>query len=181
VTEAIAKGQKAADIVALSLGTATVALPWPKPGETPSPYLTSKAEAGIVPDLRKLATSILDDPPDIATYLAHVMTGGGDGLNRPPADSRIVRMNPLISPVKNAAQQWSAPASMTSAQFAYLAKLDMDAVEQAQVDAISRYADLWLKNEALNQPIRMNGDTLDRELGQSRFSDATAAWNAIKE
>ena len=31
-----------------------------------------------------------------------------------------------------------------------------------------------------NQPIRMNGQTLARELGQSKFSEAKAAWNAIK-
>jgi hypothetical protein len=58
--------------------------------------------------------------------------------------------------------------------------LDMDAVEQPQVDAISEYGDLWLQSVAPNQPIRMNGDTLDRELGQSTFQNAIAAWSAIK-
>jgi uncharacterized protein len=53
-----------------------------------------------VADLKKLATAILDDPPDIASYLAHVMTGSGSGV-RAPARSRIVRMNPLMSPVKD--------------------------------------------------------------------------------
>ena len=130
-------------------------------------------------DLQKLATSILDDPPDIATYLAHVMTGSGIGLNLPAADSRIVRMNPLISPVGGTGA-WIAPGSMTAEQFSYLANLDMDAVEQAQVDAISQYADLWIQNTAPNQPIRMNGDTLVAELGQNRFQGAVAAWNAIK-
>jgi hypothetical protein len=56
----------------------------------------------------------------------------------------------------------------------------MDSVEQEQVDAISDYAELWLQDQALNQPIRMNGDTLKRELGQSSFSAAKAAWQAIK-
>jgi hypothetical protein len=72
-------------------------------------------------------------------------------------------MNPLISPVKTAGA-WSAPGSMSAAQFTYLAKLDMDAVQQAEVDAIQKYADLWVQNTAPNQPIRMNGDTLDPEL-----------------
>ena len=58
---------------------------------------------------------------------------------------------------------------MSAAQFTYLAKLDMDAVEQAQVDAISNYADLWVQGLAPNQPIRMNGDTLHPELGQGTF------------
>ena len=111
------------------------------------------------------------------------MTGSGIGLNLPPADSRIVRMNPLISPVKksvNGTDVWAAPGSMHAEQFKYLVDLEMDAVEQPQVDAISQYADLWLKDETLNQPIRMNGDTLKRELGQMTFGAAKAAWEAIK-
>lgn len=89
-------------------------------------------------------------------------------------------MNPLISPVKTTTGGWSAPGPMTAAQFTYWAKLDMDAVEPPQVDAISRYADLWLQNLALNQPLRMNGGTLAPELGQNTFTTAEAAWNAIK-
>ena len=121
-------------------------------------------------DLHKLASSIVDDPPDIATYLAHVMTGSGN---------RIVRMNPLVSPVRKAGA-WTPPGAMTAAQFTYLAGLDMDAVPQAQVEAICNYADLWVQNIAPNQPIRMDGDTLACELGQTTFEDAAAAWKAIR-
>jgi hypothetical protein len=179
VTEAIAKSQDPLNLAVLSIGTASVALPWQQPGQPPSPYVPQIVDPGFVTDLRKLATSILDDPPDIATFLAHVMTGSGLGLNKPPADSRIVRMNPLISPVMRA-RAWSAPGSMSAAQFTYLAKLDMDAVQQAEVNAISNYGDLWVQSVAPNQPIRMNGDTLVSELGQSSFQDAVAAWNALK-
>jgi hypothetical protein len=97
-----------------------------------------------------------------------------------PVNYFDARMNPLISPVRNAAGAWSAPGSMTAAQFTYLAKLDMDAVQQAQVDAISSYADLWIQSAAPNQPIRMDGDTLVRELGRDRFQSCEDAWNAIK-
>ncbi len=48
------------------------------------------------------------------------------------------------------------------------------------IDASEKYADMWVQNEAPNQPIRMDGDTLVRELGQSWFKDAAAAWNAIR-
>jgi uncharacterized protein len=75
------------------------------------------------------------------------MTGSGIGLNKPPADSRVVRMNPLISPVKKAGV-WTAPGSMSAAQFKYLANLDVDAVQQAQVNAISAYADVWVSSNA---------------------------------
>lgn len=163
VTEAVAKNQDPLNMAVLSVGTASVALPWPQPGQPSSPYVQQIVDPGFVTDLRKLATSILDDPPDIATFLAHVMTGSGLGLNKPPADSRVVRMNPLISPVMKAVA-WSAPGSMSAAQFTYLAKLDMDAVQQAEVNAISNYGDLWVQSVAPNQPIRMNGDTLVSEL-----------------
>jgi len=178
VTEAIGIGQNPMNLAVLSLGTATVALPWPAPGEESSPYVRKMDDPGVIPDLRKLASSILDDPPDIASFLAHVMTGSGTGLNNPVADSRIVRMNPLISPVRTAGV-WSAPGSMSAAQFTYLANLDMDAVQQAEVDAISRYADLWLQGQAPNQPIRMDGDTLTPELGQATYQGAAAAWRTI--
>jgi len=179
VTEAMVKGQNPLNLAVLSIGTASVALPWPQPGEESSPYVQKLDAPQVVTDLRKLASSILDDPPDIATFLAHVMTGSGRDLNNPATDSRVVRMNPLISPVKKG-DVWSAPGSMSAAQFTYLAKLDMDAVEQAQVDAISKYADLWVQGAAPNQPIRMDGDTLRRELGQDTFQGAVAAWQAIR-
>jgi hypothetical protein len=69
---------------------------------------------------------------------------------------------------------------MTADEFAYLASLDMDAVEQPEVDAIIAYADLWLAGVAPNQPLRMDGDTLEPELGGGTFQEALAAWNAIK-
>ena len=88
-------------------------------------------------------------------------------------------MNPLISPVSKAGI-WSAPGSMSEDQFTYLANLDMDAVEQAQVDAISWYADLWVQGGAPNQPIRMDGRTLSPELGETTFQAAATAWRAIE-
>ncbi|HTF70514.1 MAG TPA: hypothetical protein VK638_48360 [Edaphobacter sp.] len=184
VTEAIVKGQESTNIVALSIGTATVRLPVARAGEQLAPpFVREIVEPGIKNDLSKLATSILDDPPDIATFLAHVMTGGGVGLGTQLADSRIIRMSPLVSPVKklvNGTEVWSAPSSMTPEQFKNLVNLDFDAVEQTQVAEIMGYADIWVKGEAPNQPIRMNGDTLVRELGQDRFGTAKAAWEAIR-
>ena len=179
VTEAIMRNQDPINLAALSIGTASVALPWPVAGQPASPFVQQLVNPGFVTDLHKLATSILDDPPDAATFVAHVMTGSGVGLNKPPADSRIIRMSPLISPVRKAGI-WSAPGTMSAAQFTFLAKLDLDAVKQAEVNAISTYADIWVQGTAPNQPIRMNGDTLEAELGQVTFPNALASWNAIK-
>lgn len=184
VTEAIVMGQLSTQIVALSLGSATVALPWRTGGDpVKSIFVQPVSGSGLVSDLRKLATSILDDPPDVASFLAHVMTGGGNGVPA-PADSRIVRMNPLISPMGTPGN-WISPglaaSPMTRSQFSYLVNLDMDAVEPAQVAAISSLADLWISGTARNQPLRMDGDTLERELGQGSFPEALAAWQRLKQ
>ncbi len=136
-------------------------------------------DPGLVTDLRKLATSILDDPPDISSFLAHVMTGGRGDLPA-PAQSRIVRMNPLISPMGQPGS-WRPPGGLTAAQFTYLTRLDMDAVKQPQVDAIAHFANLWLSGNVGNQPLRMKGDTMALELGYSTFPDAAAAWRSLRK
>jgi hypothetical protein len=181
VSEAIGLEQAPENIVALSLGTGAVALPAAPPGSPHSNYTRLPSETGLRNDLKKLAESILDDPPDAATFVAHLMTGAGSGL---PAglSSRIARMNPLISPVASppgSADPWTPPGTMTRDQFRYLLNLDMDAVEQNQVDAILQFADSWLNDQARNQPIRMDGTTLKCELGQERFSLAQKAWEAL--
>ncbi len=179
VTEAVIATPSGTEIVALSIGTATVALPWPKPGEEGSPYVRQPSAEGLLNDLPKLAGSILDDPPDMASFVAHVLTGRGAGL---PAgiDSRIVRMNPMISPERGADGMWTAPGDLTGDEFLTLKELGMDAIEQTDVDSIAHYADLWVQDRTRNQPVRMDGDSLDCEIGQPRFGAAKAAWQAIR-
>jgi hypothetical protein len=172
LTEAVVLGQKPGDVVVLSIGTGTVFLPLADPGAKPSPYELPRTDSDVVTDLRKLATSILDDPPDAATFVAHAMPVG--------VASRIVRMNPLIAPIRDAGGKWTQPPGLTVAQFKYLCDLDMDAVGQNDVMAITQYCDLWLKNQAPNQPIRMDGATLKTEIGYDRYGAAKTAWLAIK-
>jgi len=179
VTEAITLSQSPTDIVALAIGTGSVLRPLARPGED-SPLAQPIGKPCFVNDLRKVATAILDDPPDVATFLAHVMTGGGRGLRKPAADSRIVRMSPLISSVRKRGKLRPECRSITDEEFEKLANLDLDVIQQSDVDLISRYADLWLDDKAPNQPIRMNGDTFEPELGQKSFKKALAAWKAIR-
>lgn len=178
VTEAVVLGQNPTDIAALSLGTGSVLLPPLPTGAPPSVFESARVDSSLVTDLRKLATSILDDPPDAATFLAHVMTGGQKGVPD-PAVSRIVRMNPLISPVKDGSGNWKAPNGMTAAQFKYLCGLDMDAIENYEVNFIADYTSLWLTDQAPNQPIRLNGATLAAEIGYAWFGEARNAWRTI--
>jgi len=178
VTEAVTLGNDPANVIALSLGTATVVWPWPQAGEEDSPYVQQPSPIGLVNDLSKLAGSILDDPPDLATFVAHVLTGSGAGLPD-PLKSRIVRMSPLVSPIKDANGAWRPPAGMMLAQFKLFAKTPMDAVAQSDAQAIANYAKSWLADQTYNQSIRMNTDTLECELGQLLYSAAKAAWNGL--
>lgn len=176
VIEALMLGKKPDEIAALSIGTGTVCLPPAASGQ--APYVRTPKPSGLIGDLTKLATLILDDPPDAATFNAHVMTAGGAGVN-PPAISRIVRMNPLISPVGGAGR-WTAPTGMTAEAFDQLVKLEIDAVACDNAKAICDFADLWLKGSVSNQPIRMDWDTLTCEVGYPSFAQACAAWNAVR-
>jgi hypothetical protein len=129
-------------------------------------------------DLEKMAGSIVDDPPDAASFVAHVLTGGSPGLPA-PVDSRVVRMNPLVSPVRDAGGNWTLPEGLDEDAFSTLANLAMDAVEQDQVLAIQDFASLWLQDKVSNQPIRVDA-SLKPELGPGLYSQAKAAWLAVR-
>ncbi|MDD3029397.1 MAG: patatin-like phospholipase family protein [Alphaproteobacteria bacterium] len=178
VTEAIVLGHEAKDIVVLSLGTASVVLPPAEQGKA-TPYVSQRSKPDLLADINKLAKAIVADPPDAATFMAHVVTGGGKDLPT-PAVSRIVRMNPLICPVKDKQGGWIAPAGLSAQEFSALCDLDMDAVEQSQVEMIRKYADFWLSDKVPNQPIRMDGTTLQMEIGHHVFSLARDAWGVLR-
>ena len=177
VTEAIVLGHAPTEVAALSIGTSSPALVGP-PRDDASPFYQARPKQGLLNDLAKLASSVTDEPPDIATFLAHVMTGGRAGVAA-PAVSRIVRMNPLRSPVPDGAG-WKAPGGMTPAQFGLFNNIAMDVLDPHQFAYITEYADYWLAGQAPNQPIRMNSDTLANELGYGTFAEAKAAWRAIR-
>ncbi|HSC46652.1 MAG TPA: patatin-like phospholipase family protein [Gammaproteobacteria bacterium] len=178
VTEAAVLEQRPEDVIALSLGTGSVFLPMPAPGTALSTYETPRKPTSLVRDLKKLALAILDDPPDAASFHVHVMTGSGSNLPS-PAVSRLVRMNPLLSPVRDTEGQWAPPGGMSGEEFLTLCDLGMDALAQDEVDRIGRLADLWLVDKVRNQPIRLNGSTLDAEIGYESFGAARAGWEAL--
>jgi uncharacterized protein len=181
LVEAVVLGHAAADIRVLSLGTGSVSLPLAAPGASPSPLEAARPTSSLTADLGKLATAILDDPPDAATFIAHAMTGGGAGM-QPPVISRIVRMSPLLGPFPNPAGGWTPPPGWSLAQFLYLCNIGMDAVAQTDVAYIDDYCSAWLDGRAPNQPIRPNGATFDPrnpEIGYATFGEAQAAWQAL--
>lgn len=181
VTEAIGKQASIEDIIVLSLGSAVTALPDLPPGQPPSPLFSKPRRSAWLGDITNAAEAILDDPPDIATFLAHVMISTGNEL-RPhqenDVESRVVRMNPLFSPVKKSGE-WSPPGDLTLDQLELLIGLNLDAIAKQEVDAVVHYAELWIKDKAPNQPIRANGKSLHPEIGQSNFTHALAVWKKL--
>lgn len=181
LVEAAVLGNAVEDMRILSLGTATLSLPLAGPGAPASPYEAPRPTSSLATDLKKLATAILDDPPDAATFIAHAMTGGNAGLKL-PIQSRIIRMSPLISPLPAVTGEWVAPGDWPVAQFQYLCGIDMDAVSAFDISYVDDYCSVWLVDRAPNQPIRGNGvrfDPWNPEIGYARFSEAHQAWQAL--
>jgi len=179
VTEAISAQVNSTDIRALSIGTGNLLRPLAGVNDPPNPLFAPRIDSSLIKDITKLASSILDDPPDAASFVAHAMVGGQNGLN-PPEQSRIVRLNALISPVQSAAGGWTFPQGMTPANFNYLAALPMDAIEPSQVSAIDDFGNRWIAGAVPNQPIRLDSSTLRTEVGYNIFGDALAAWRRIR-
>lgn len=178
VIEALANGKKPEDIVVLSIGTGSVFLPLEGEGETEHPALMQKREIpSLIKDIKKMATSILDDPPDAATFISHVAL-----KNRLPAtehqipvtDGSVIRMNPLIQPIQKNGK-WTVPEGLQINDFEALVQMDMDAINQTQIDTIKRFCTAWLNNGVPNQSIRANRN-LVCEIGHDRFAMAKENW-----
>jgi hypothetical protein len=195
ITEALANGTDRDAICVLSLGTGSVVLPM-RGGEFSTKYewlLANPYARGFWPligDVQKLATSIVENPPDVATYIAFHMLGH----KLPPREAeleapvrsvmRIIRLNPLIQPtvnhyVESNPLMFDIPAAdsprageMPASDFRRLLTLDLDAVGKDDVDLIHRFGQLWLDDLVHNQPILAGPTKLECELGQRWFGQA---------
>jgi hypothetical protein len=188
VMEAIANLQRyaiadARSIACLSIGSGTVALlPPGAPGNPDAAFVMKKTTSTIPHDVVKMAESILDDPPDAASFHAHVTLGGSLALagGGCVTDGPVVRMSPLIQPIKGADGKWSPPGDL-KAQFTSLVNLDFDAHEITDIALIQALCDSWIAGNSNNQPIRANAMTTAAEIGHGKFSQALAAWKALRD
>lgn len=180
VLEAIAHGHR--DLAALSIGTAAVWRPVAPAGDAVSPALVADtASLTLVDGLRRVAGAILDDPPDSATVHA-------DLLASTATEQRVVRLNPMVRPVRDAApgSKWRVPDGYGDIRpgdalgaFRAIAELPMDAVEDAQMALIGALGRAWLADRIPNQPLRWN-PTDGRDIsGHVAFSAALARWRQI--
>ncbi len=178
VLEALAGGVPQDQIRVRSIGTGSVFLPI---SGLPVSLLQPKADPGLN-DIGKAANCILDDPPDEAAFAAYTYLDGRFAPPFPIGTDIVVRINPLVQPVKDTATgNWIVPGSnlpkppLSNDEFETLVTLAIDP-DQDQVNLIVRFCDAWLNDIFPNQPIRANSDTLDCEIGHRWFSAAKAAW-----
>ncbi len=195
VTEALANGQGRIahrDIRVLSLGTGTVLLPIvARLSRQERGLVNTAAHPGLFHDVGELAGSILDDPPDSATFEAWIMLGNpvpptpsatllAQDLSRLAEPVSLVRMNPLVRPVKDAAGHWQPPHGLKQKEFSKLTNIDIDARVPQDVTLIVKFARAWLDDNVPNQPIRENPYTFEPRIGHTLFSEAFEAWKARK-
>jgi hypothetical protein len=175
VVEALTLQVPAAEIVALSIGTGTIRKA-PRDGmpHIDFPWVEDRKGWNVAGDLKKMAMSVVDDPPDAASYVAHRVLRGARRLDDPDP---VVRLSPSVQPRLTAAG-WE-PSGMDEEMYRRLADLDMDAVEQEDVDLLKDLGELWLADAVANQPIRYNARTLECDIGQRTFSAGVVAWRQL--
>ena len=174
VIEARTLGER--DVVALSIGTGMVrrALRWADP-PPPTSLAAPESDPGFANDTKKLASAILDDPPDVASYDAHLMLGGNCEPGSP--SHRVVRLNPVVQ-AQLSDGAWRI-AGLTEAEFHQLSQMEMDAAAQSDVLAIKTLGEKWLAGEVPNQGIRMN-ELLRVTIGEADYPAARAHWEAVR-
>jgi len=178
VTEALANavryGVGPDSLIALSLGTGNTALPLLEPdGPTTlsASLVVQQKPPGLVGDIGELAKSIVSDPPDAATYTAHLVLGGR-GCCDPDASvtGPVTRLNPMIQP-QLVGRAWTLPPGLNQAQFARLVALDMDAMAQADVELIDTFCTAWTLGAVANQAIRSTSE-FQPLIGHDRYRAA---------
>ena len=174
VIEARTLGER--DVVALSIGTGMVrrAPRWADPAPPPS-LAAPESDPGFANDTKKLASAILDDPPDAASYHGHLMLGGS--CEPGSSSHRVVRLNPVVQ-AQLSDGVWRI-AGLTEEEFRKLSQMEMDAVAQSDVLAIKAFGEKWLAGEVPNQGVRMN-ELLRVTIGEADYRDAKARWEAVR-
>lgn len=175
VIEAMSYGVSVEDIRVLSIGTGTAPRPVLEVGESftnKKLVISTEDDNGFTKDISKMATSILSDPPDAASFMVAVLLDPALKKETP----NFVRMSPVACPELNK-KIWDIPQTYSNKpdRFIDLIELDMDAIEPKEVQLIEEFGNHWLKDEVKNQGIRSN-KFFDPIIGYGKFSEAKKAW-----
>lgn len=181
ITEAWTNGHNANDIQILSIGSGGTL--FPSTGIYPFRYNELKAKKenpGLINDVRKMAMSIVNDPPDFATFVAYTMLYP----ELPVKNENFIRLNPQLRPGLinvSGVPIWDVPKGLNINEFTFLKNLDFDAIENNQLAAIDKFCDQWLAGNIPNQSIR-NDFTLERVLGHDSYLQGMEdfkSWNKV--
>ncbi|MBV8652107.1 MAG: patatin [Alphaproteobacteria bacterium] len=187
IAEALANGIDPDAIQVLSIGAGSVILPTAvgNEDEATAKLVQRRRAPSRTGDLKKLAETLLDDPPDTASLMAHLALG--QPVPREPGhlvtEGTLVRMNPLVQPIR-VPSGWARPAGLIEAddgsdEFLRLRRLPMDALGEDDIELIRKFCTLWHNDAVVNQPIRANADTLECEIGHRVYGEAKAQWQAL--
>ncbi|MFN8422758.1 MAG: patatin-like phospholipase family protein [Anaerolineae bacterium] len=141
----------------------------------------SQLEPGPVADIKNVATSILADPPDAATFIAHVMLGHRvpDGPDDVVSDGPVVRLNPMVQPVRRPDGSLALPSGFSAVEFDRLKDMPLDATSDEDIRLIEKLTGRWIAGDVPNQAIRANGYSLTCQIGHATFADGAARWLAM--
>lgn len=182
LSEALACGVAVADVQIRSIGTGTVVLPFSRTND--GPLVQAPVKPRYLTDLNEESTCIIDDPPDEATFVAYsFLNGWVAGPPWPVRTDRVVRLNPVVQPILDASGNWVLPQfdvqpgqPFDVETFTTLRNLAIDAKDPQSLQLIGSFCDGWLANVVPNQPIRMNRDNLQCEIGQAFYRDGKSVW-----
>lgn len=172
VTEALTNNVSAADIRVLSIGTGTQVFPVSLSGQARPEFdalvTEPTAEAGFLADIRKLASSVLNAPPDAASFVAFTALNPGF-VQKGHHNVNFIRANPSVQPFWNGTR-WMAPLGFDEKAIKAIKGIELDAITDESVILIINLCDAWLKNNLPNQPIRASA-TLQCLIGQPDFAE----------
>ncbi|MCW3071727.1 MAG: patatin [Bacteroidetes bacterium] len=183
--EALANDVPMEKIRIISIGTANTVLPvlYGEDGEpeydesflvtiSRMPENTVKGE---IADVKKMATAVIADPPDTATFNAHQIMR----LNYKESVPRLIRINPLVKPLYDHANvKWIAPgAGWETDDTRELFTMDMAVTDERGVGLINLLCDDFFLGQFDNQGIRIGGTRLQAIIGHKTYAAAMADWN----
>jgi uncharacterized protein len=183
VVEALAAEHAPEEVTVLSLGTGSDQRPAQGQGGgagggaglTP-PMAVARNNPSLARDVGKMATAILDDPPDAASFIAHVVLkkrGVPTGVEPSP----IVRMSPSIRPLFDGTR-WHWPACFSPEEWKTILDVEMDATRDSEVALIRRLGEEWLKGNVPNEAIRASSE-FKIEIGHATYPEAKRAWPTV--
>jgi hypothetical protein len=180
MVEAFTDGATASDIVVLSLGTAaTRRVPLDHDvRHGPRGFFVSRDRACLLTDIRKLAGSILAEPPDAAGYAAYVSLGNAvvPSAARP---ATLVRLNPSLQPVLSGdGNSWTAPHGVSCDELQALMNLPAGLLADKTVAMIKALGGKWIDGFIPNEPIRY-GHNLECLIGDATFPAGRKHWQAF--